>query len=76
VQLQDVASCRQFNGLVPEEVDVLISGALARHPADRPHRIDALARAIEGVVVPGSWQVALAEMVVDSFFAPALRRWL
>jgi hypothetical protein len=73
IHLQDVASARQFNGTVPADVDEVISQALSRHPADRPQRVEVLARAAEGVVQPGHWEVNLAGMVADAFFAPAIR---
>ncbi|MBK7862382.1 MAG: hypothetical protein IPJ65_27990 [Archangiaceae bacterium] len=73
VNLQDVASARQFNGLVPVDVDEVLSLGLKRLPHERPQRVEVLARVAEGVIVPGRWELELAGMVGDSFFAPALR---
>lgn len=72
VHLQDVASPRQFNSQVPPVVDELISLSLARHPADRPARIETLARTVE-LALPSGWEASLAAMISDSFFGPAVR---
>ena len=73
VHLQDIASPRQFNPLVPKAVDEIISLALARDPADRPARIATLALAVETALKPGQWEASLATMLSDPFFSPALR---
>lgn len=73
VNLQDIASTRQFNPAVPKTVDEIISLSLARHPADRPARISTLALTVETALKPGQWESSLATMLSDPFFSPALR---
>lgn len=70
VHLQDVASVKHFNPVVPSTADTIITLALARHPADRPSRIDSIAGACEPAPY---WEQTLAAMIADPFFSPALR---
>lgn len=70
---QEVASPSSFNGYVPPAVDAVITQALCRDPAYRPETIEALARAAEGTVQPGTWETQLCSLLGDSFYAAALR---